>query len=299
MAMKKKRKKRKKKATRTGRGVVGRLGKRYELTDDAWDRIEPMLPRQQRDGQWADHRTVLNGMFWVLNSWAQWRDMPDRYGKWQTVYGRYRRWMREELFDRILHRLTWSLMMPAALTGAFSMLMDRIFVRTARLRSVQKTRKNRASEPGDFALGRSRGGFGTKFHLVTDGNGVPLGALVTAGQTHESKLFEQLMDTVHIRQRRRPGAVAGDKGYSYPRIRKWLSLHGVEAVIPSRSNQPQVKLDKRKYRRRNVVERCIGWLKEARHVATRYEKLAIHYLAMLKLAMIQRCIRLLDPSNRI
>ena len=44
-------------------------------------------------------------MFWVLNAGAQWRDMPDRYGKWETVYGRYRRWTREGLFDRIVERL--------------------------------------------------------------------------------------------------------------------------------------------------------------------------------------------------
>jgi len=133
---------------------------------------------------------------------------------------------------------------------------------------------------------------------VTDGNGVPLGALVTAGQSHESKSFEALMDTVKIRRRRRPDAVAGDKGYSYPRIRAWLARRGIEAVIPPRSNQEPVWYDKKKYRRRNVVERCVGWLKECRRIATRYEKLATHYLAMLKLAMIQRCLRLLDPSNR-
>lgn len=133
---------------------------------------------------------------------------------------------------------------------------------------------------------------------MTDGNGVPLGALVTAGQRHESASFEALMDTVNIGRRRRPDAVAGDKGYSYPRIRKWLSRRGIEAVIPSRSNQPPVKLNKRKYRRRNAVERCIGWLKCCRRIGTRYEKLATHFLAMIKLAMIQRCLRLSDPSDR-
>jgi len=133
---------------------------------------------------------------------------------------------------------------------------------------------------------------------VTDGRGVPLGALVTAGQSHESRSFEALMDTVKIRRRRRPDAVAGDKGYSYPRIRAWLARRGIEAVIPPRSNQEPVWYDRKKYRRRNVVERCVGWLKECRRIATRYEKLATHYLAMVKLAMIQRCLRLLDPSNR-
>ena len=127
---------------------------------------------------------------------------------------------------------------------------------------------------------------------------MPLGALVTAGQAHESKSFESLMDTVRIRRRRRPSAVAGDKAYSVDRIRGWLSKRGIEAVIPSRSNQPSVRISKRKYRRRNVVERCIGWLKWCRRVATRYEKLAESYLGMIKLAMIQRCNRLLEPSNR-
>jgi transposase len=133
---------------------------------------------------------------------------------------------------------------------------------------------------------------------VTDGRGVPLGALVTAGQSHESVSFEALMDTVEIRGRRRPVAVAGDKGYSYPRVRRWCRRRRIEAVIPTRSDQPRERLDRRKYRGRNVVERCIGWLKECRRVATRYEKLAVHFLAMVRLAMIQRCLRILDPSNR-
>jgi transposase len=136
---------------------------------------------------------------------------------------------------------------------------------------------------------------------VTDRAGTPVGALVTAGQSHESVSFEALLDTVAVRGpggRRRPDAVAGDKGYSYPRIRRWLARRGIEAVIPTRSDQPRERLDAEKYRGRNAVERCIGWLKGCRRVATRYEKLAVHFLAFVKLAMVQRCLRLLDPSNR-
>jgi len=79
-------------------------------------------------------------------------------------------------------------------------------------------------EPPDHALGRSRGGFGSKIHVVTDGRGLPLAAEVTAGQRHESTMFEPLMNAVRIpqptgRPRCRPARVAGDKRYSYPRIR--------------------------------------------------------------------------------
>lgn len=135
---------------------------------------------------------------------------------------------------------------------------------------------------------------------MTDRAGTPLGALVTAGQAHESKSFERLMDTVAVRRahgRRRPHAVAGDKAYSIPRIRRWLGRRGIEAVIPSKRDQAFARISRAKYRGRNAVERCIGWLKECRRVATRYEKLASHFLAFVTLAMVQRCLRLLDPSN--
>lgn len=111
------------------------------------------------------------------------------------------------------------------------------------------------------------------------------------------------MNAVRIGRRTRPRRVAGDKGYSYPRIRQWLRQHGIRAVIPQRSDQvahhrgrPLV-LDRQAYRRRNVIECCIGWLKECRRIATRFEKLALHFLAMLKIAMIQRYLRLLNISD--
>ncbi len=119
---------------------------------------------------------------------------------------------------------------------------------------------------------------------------------VTPGQSHESVHFEDMMNAVRVprkvgRPKKRPSAVAGDKGYSFPRIRKWLQEHKIEAVIPTKSNQKRLpNFDKEAYRRRNIVERCIGWLKECRRIVTRFEKLAINFLAMLKLAMIQRCL---------
>lgn len=117
------------------------------------------------------------------------------------------------------------------------------------------------------------------------------------------------MNAVRIRQpfgppRRRPARVAGDKGYSYPRVRDWLRRHRIEAVIPQRSDQVMhhrgrpLKFDREAYRRRNVVERCVNWLKEARRLATRYEKLALNFLAMAKLAIIRRYFRILDSSDR-
>ena len=69
-------------------------------------------------------------------------------------------------------------------------------------------------------------------------------------------------------------------------------------MIPTRKNQPtNPRFDRTTYRRRNVVERCVGWLKENRQLATRHAKLAVNYLATVKLAMIRRCLRLLEPPS--
>lgn len=81
--------------------------RRYELTDDQWDAVRGMMPGDRRHGgrPWRDHRAVLNGILWVLYTGAQWRELPERYGPWKTVYGRFRRWRGEGLFDRLLRRL--------------------------------------------------------------------------------------------------------------------------------------------------------------------------------------------------
>lgn len=103
------------------------------------------------------------------------------------------------------------------------------------------------------------------------------------------------------RPRRRPGAVAGDKGYSYPGIRAWLRRHGVRAVIPRRQNQRpddrRHQFDAALYRERAGVEQCVGWLKENRAVGTRFDKLAVNFLAGVHLAMIRRYLRVLCATT--
>ena len=136
-------------------------------------------------------------------------------------------------------------------------------------------------------------------HLVCESRGVPLSAEISPGQRHESMWFEHTMDAVRIPRRagparRRPRRLGGDKGYSYPRIRAWLRQHRIRAIIPKRIDQGRrQEFDREAYRARNVVERCVGWLKEARRVATRFEKLALNFLAMVRLAMIRRLLRVL------
>lgn len=85
--------------------------------------------------------------------------------------------------------------------------------------------------------------------------------------------------------------LAGDKGYSSKAIREWLDLHEIEDVIARRKDELRDDdFDTVTYRLRNIVERIIGWLKEFRRIATRYEKLATHFKGMITVAAILQFI---------
>jgi len=104
------------------------------------------------------------------------------------------------------------------------------------------------------------------------------------------------------RQRRerkhKPTQAAGDKGYSARRVRDWLIGRKIEPVIPHKANEKArhdlgTWFDRAAYRGRSVIEQCIGWVKEFRRIATRYEKLAVNFEGMFHLAMIKRYFKLL------
>lgn len=105
--------------------------RRYELSDEQFALIEPLLPTPTRGPERADDRTTLNGIFWKLCSGAPWRDVPARYGKWQTVYERFRRYRDRGVFDRILAALQLRLADDGNLDFATSMI-DGTTVRASR-----------------------------------------------------------------------------------------------------------------------------------------------------------------------
>ena len=79
---------------------------RYELTDEQWALISEFFPTAGRRGRpWKDHRTQVNGILWILSSGAPWRDLPERYGPFQTVHRRHLRWRLDGTWERVLASL--------------------------------------------------------------------------------------------------------------------------------------------------------------------------------------------------
>lgn len=117
--------------------------------------------------------------------------------------------------------------------------------------------------------------------------------LLTVGERHEAVVFEELMEQGAVprigggRPRLRPKRVVADKGYSSGKIRRYLRRRGIRYSIPRKENEKhRGKFDKATYCQGNLVERCFNRLKQFRRVATRYEKNAANYMAMLTLASV-------------
>lgn len=136
---------------------------------------------------------------------------------------------------------------------------------------------------------------------------MPLNFNITPGQAHENTALIDLLNQTDAEVTDTEGnpiawpvAIAGDKGYRANWIDEMLTDMEITPVIPSKENEDRdnrlVEFDKKKYRQRNIVERLIGWLKECRRVFSRYEKTAINYCGIIKMAIVQRYLRIATKS---
>lgn len=119
--------------------------RRHALPDQQGERLAPLLPPQRpttgRPNQ--EHRTLLNGILWSLSTGAPWRDLPERYGPWETVYSRFRRWQAAGVWDRILTALQRDAAHDDQRDGSLTML-DR---RSIRAHQHAAGARNRGTQP--------------------------------------------------------------------------------------------------------------------------------------------------------
>nr|WP_142147773.1 IS5 family transposase [Streptomyces sp. SLBN-31] len=274
--------------------------RRHELTDQEWKLLAPLIPRAATGRPRVPDRQVINGMVYKIRTGISWRDLPERYGPWQTVYTRFRRYALDGVFTRALQRIQ----ARADADGDIDWLVqiDSTIVR-AHQHAAATGRKGGSlgDEPDDHALGRSRGGLTTKIHLACDGRGRPLAILVTPGQRHDGICARPLLERIRVprtglgRPRCRPDHVIADKAYSSRGFRAYLRQRGIGQTIPEKTDQQRHRhnrgrrggrppaFDRQIYRQRNIVERCFNRLKGFRGI-TRYEKTATSYEAAVTLA---------------
>lgn len=237
------------------------MSRLFWLNDDQWSKIEPLLPHYGSPPH-VDDRRILSGIIHVLRCGCRWCDCPVDYGPYTTVYNRFDRWSRKGIWQRIYAALTGDQRTPRQL------LADSTHIKAHR-----------------SAAGRSRGGRTAKIHALSDGQGRPLVLALTPGQAADIKMLPVMLDAA-------PPAdeLLADKAYDSDKVRDDLARRGTRAVIPNKDDRKYLHpFDKRRYRKRNAIERMFCRLKDFRLVAPRYDKLARNYLAGLCLAALVSC----------
>ncbi|WP_436850537.1 IS5 family transposase [Streptomyces griseoloalbus] len=248
---------------------------RGDLTDAEWERLRPFLPVSNgRCGRWRDHRQVIDGILHRVRTGVQWRDLPERFGPWKTVYERHRLWSADGTWERLLQHVQAAA--DAAGEIDWDISVDSTIVRVhqhaagARNRTAVGTRvkggrrgrtpgRNTVAEParptggggaGGEGLGRSRGGFTSKLHLSADGRCRPLSLVVTGGQRADCTQFQTVLERIRVprvgpgRPRMKPDSLAADKGYSNGPCREYLRRRGIRHSIPEKTDSQAARLRK-------------------------------------------------------
>ena len=241
--------------------------RRHEVSDETWEVIAPLLPGKKSDpGRTAkNNRKFVNAVFWLAKTGSPWRDLPERFGNWNSVFRRFRRWANNGVWERVLEAISEDEQYEL-------LLLDSSIIRAHQHAAGGK--KGAEHE----ALGRSRGGYGTKIHAAVNEHGTVVKLDLTGGERHDlCKANELIADCVAKH-------VVGDKGYDSDQFRAEIRRQRAKPAIPSRRSHRRRKCPKSIYRQRNIVERFFGRIKHFRRVSMRFDKTMESYLSWVCVA---------------
>lgn len=239
---------------------------RQILTNENWSKLKRILLAEgvyDKPGL----RLIVEGMLYRMRVGCPWRDLPDVFGFWNTVYKRFRCWCQSGKWKRVFQTLVSD---PD---------LEWVFIDGSYAKAHQHSAG--AVGPDPQAIGKSRAGLTTKLHLAVDAYGLPNHFEITGGQVADCTVAPDL-----ILQLPQAGAIVGDKGYDSARIRQQIEGQGSQAVIPRRrhSVRGNEDLDRGLYRYRHLVENAFARLKQFRALAFRFDKLKKHYEGVVAMA---------------
>ncbi len=245
------------------------MQERAELTDYEWQVLYELLEHNHRVyvGSAEKCRRYLNAVLWTLRSGTQWRLLPASFGKWNTVFKRFSRWCKLGIWQA-LHK-------GCSKEPDLQQIMIDSTITRAHPCAAGAANSNAEAE----ALGRSKGGFTTKIHAVTDALGNPLDFILTGGQASDVGQAAGLLQLTPAGAK----ALLGDKGYDSDEFILAIKARGMSAVIPPRSNRTTPReCDWFVYKERHLIECFFNKIKHYRRVFSRFDKLAINYMGFIR-----------------
>ena len=212
---------------------------------------------------------MFEAIFFVLRTGCPWRDLPEVYGPWNSIYTRWRRWNQRGLLQRIFTTLS------GRPKGRLRFL-DCTHVK------VHQDACNPAGGQQNQAIGRTKGGLNTKVSALVDSLGRPVSLGIAPGQTADLSLAGSALGSIE-----KGDVLVADKAYDSDAFRKKLLDSLARVCIPSKSNRRvPIAHHRGYYRQRHKVENLFQRLKRFRRTGTRYDKLDVHFLGFLLVAVI-------------
>ncbi|MFD4793229.1 IS5 family transposase [Streptomyces anulatus] len=260
---------------------------RQLVPDRLWElflRVMPEAPVRPQGGgrRRADDRGVLAAIPFVATSGCTWRQLPPMFGgrRGRPAHRRFTHWTEARVWAK-LHRLVLDELGARGELDWSRCAIDSVSLRAAKGGPLT------GPNPTD------RGKLGSKIHLITDRNGLPLSLGISGANMHDSQGLEPLVRGIPpIRsprgpRRRRPGKLHADKGYDYDHLRRWLRERGIRHRIARKGIESSQRLGRHRW----VVERTVSWLAGCRRLHRRYERKSEHFLAFVGIAAALICHR--------
>ncbi|MBR5913841.1 MAG: IS5 family transposase [Selenomonadaceae bacterium] len=246
---------------------------RYSVTNEQWKIIEPHLPKSKSTGRpCLNPRTVFNAILWILGSGAAWRDLPTEYGNWNSIYHKFRQWLEQGVFERILQSIV------SECQNYYLIEIDSTFCK------VHQHAAGARKILGNQNIGVSRGGKTTKIHALVNEYFQLVALELSSGNLHDSEMAIKLLSKITLVGKK----VLADKAFCSEEIRDFIFQQKAVACIPDKSNAVRRHdFDHELYKSRNIIERFCQRIKNFRHIATRYDKLSICFLNFVTLAAVQ------------
>jgi transposase len=211
-------------------------------------------------------KNFIESIIWLSRTGAQWRELPEKYGRWNTVFHRFNAWSKKNIWQRIHQHCIED-------PDLEYVMIDATIIRANA--SAAGYKKGQQHEEG---LGRSVGGFSSKIHAKVDALGNPLQFIITAGQVHDVTQTNALLEDLN------GSFVLGDKGYDSDPHRNVIKQKNGISVIPPRSNRKTlIDYDTYLYKERYLIECFFSKIKYFRRIFSRFDKSKNNFFSFLSL----------------